>query len=543
MRGTRYTVRRVWKWGEGPFLQCVGVLGRAWRAAGQESWGTHPIARLSRVPRFAVWLQVELNLTLKKLQMLIFDEADMLFEMGFAEQMKELLQQLPSNRQTLMFSATIPEELSQFAKAGLKDYLFVKLDSEYTLSENMQLNFIISKSSEKIAALIYLLRVTIPEDESSIVFVPTKYHVDYLVEILNKFKISNVGLYGKMDMDARKLQVQEFKTSQCKAMIVTDLVSRGIDLPFVKNIIQFDFPASVKQFIHRCGRTARAGRQGTIYCITQITELMYMNEIMLYINRELSNRSEDLQNPKKACYGVIPFELVNEIQAQLEQMLADNDELQLAKQTCENAMKKFLKTRISASKTSIKNQHLLQINATHPIFNDKVSDKSETMTLLEQINHYKPKQSFIELQKFKQIKQGESVQSLKPSDQQFLSAIKNMARIESKKKQKLQMKEELKQQMHADDVTDAHLTDNSNKLVQDHYEIEFLNEPKSKKQKRSQITDFRHPTQYISAEPVASAQPQDQLERQEQITQKDINPFVIAEDYEDILKQNKKYVW
>lgn len=224
-------------------------------------------------------------------------------------------------------------------------------------------------------------------------------------------------------------------------------------------------------------------------------------------------------------------------------MLADNDELQLAKQTCENAMKKFLKTRISASKTSIKNQHLLQINATHPIFNDKVSDKSETMTLLEQINHYKPKQSFIELQKFKQIKQGESVQSLKPSDQQFLSAIKNMARIESKKKQKLQMKEELKQQMHADDVTDAHLTDNSNKLVQDHYEIEFLNEPKSKKQKRSQITDFRHPTQYISAEPVASAQPQDQLERQEQITQKDINPFVIAEDYEDILKQNKKYVW
>lgn len=118
----------------------------------------------------------------------------------------------------------------------------------------------ISKSAEKTSTLIYLLQEIIPKDESSIVFVPTKYHVDYLVEILSKFKITNVGLYGKMDMEARKLQVQEFKNQYCKAMIVTDLVSRGIDLPFVKNIIHYDFPVNVKQFIHRCGRTARAGR-------------------------------------------------------------------------------------------------------------------------------------------------------------------------------------------------------------------------------------------------------------------------------------------
>ena len=99
-----------------------------------------------------------------------------------------------------MFSATIQEELSTFVKAGLKDYAFVKLDSEYTLSENAQLSFIFTRQSDKLGSLIYLLK-NLDRNDSSIVFAPTKYHVDLIAEVLNKFEIENVGIYGKMDME------------------------------------------------------------------------------------------------------------------------------------------------------------------------------------------------------------------------------------------------------------------------------------------------------------------------------------------------------
>ena len=97
-----------------------------------------------------------------------------------------------------MFSATIPEEISTFAKAGLKEYAFIKLDSEYTLSDNNELHFILARQNEKISALIYLLQ-SFNLQETSIVFAPTKYHVDLLSSLLECFGISNVGIYGKMD--------------------------------------------------------------------------------------------------------------------------------------------------------------------------------------------------------------------------------------------------------------------------------------------------------------------------------------------------------
>ena len=143
-----------------------------------------------------------------------------------------------------MFSATIQEELSTFVKAGLKDYAFVKLDSEYTISENSELYFIFTRQSDKLAALVYLLK-QVQQDECSIIFAPTKYHVDLISEVLTKFEVPNVGIYGKMDMVARKEQVLAFKQRKIKILVVTDLASRGIDLPFVENVIHFDYPQSV----------------------------------------------------------------------------------------------------------------------------------------------------------------------------------------------------------------------------------------------------------------------------------------------------------
>ena len=103
-----------------------------------------------------------------------------------------------------MFSATIPEELSAFARAGLKEYVFVKLDSEFTINENITLNFILTRNNEKLASLVHLLKSVIPAQENSIVFASTKYHVDLICAILDKFNLNNVCIYGKMDAYARK---------------------------------------------------------------------------------------------------------------------------------------------------------------------------------------------------------------------------------------------------------------------------------------------------------------------------------------------------
>lgn len=118
--------------------------------------------------------------------------------------MRTILKKVSQNRQTLMFSATIPEELSAFARAGLKEYVFVKLDSEFTINENISLNFVLTRNNEKLASLVHLLKSVIPQTENSIVFASTKYHVDLICALLDKFNLNNVCIYGKMDAFARK---------------------------------------------------------------------------------------------------------------------------------------------------------------------------------------------------------------------------------------------------------------------------------------------------------------------------------------------------
>lgn len=127
------------------------------------------------------------------------------------------------NRQCLLFSATIPEELSHFTRAKLKDYVFCKLDSEYTLSENIKLHFFISRSQEKLASFVFILKNLIKKGEKTIIFASTKYnflnfiiykvysryHVELLVSLLEAFNMRSVGIYGKMDQLARKDQMGE----------------------------------------------------------------------------------------------------------------------------------------------------------------------------------------------------------------------------------------------------------------------------------------------------------------------------------------------
>lgn len=211
-------------------------------------------------------LAVEMNLDLKSTEYVVFDEADRLFEMGFALQLHELINRLPSNRQTLLFSATLPKSLVDFAKAGLVDPKLVRLDAEAKVSEDLEMAFFSVKPADKEAALLGLLKdvIKIPfgKQESqtvenkddkkkrkraplpaflkpyqTIIFTATKHHVEYLNTFLGAAGYAVAHVYGSLDQVARQQQMDNFRRGISTVLVVTDVAARGIDLPGCENVM------------------------------------------------------------------------------------------------------------------------------------------------------------------------------------------------------------------------------------------------------------------------------------------------------------------
>jgi ATP-dependent RNA helicase DDX54/DBP10 len=136
--------------------------------------------------------------------MVVYDEADRLFEMGFAEQIKAITDRMPSNRQSLLFSATISSDVKDFTLTGMKEYRMVQVDRDSKLSDQLKLHFYVVRSIEKDAALLYILREQIKEKQQTIVFGATKYHIEYLNELCNRAGLKSEMIYGAMDQRARE---------------------------------------------------------------------------------------------------------------------------------------------------------------------------------------------------------------------------------------------------------------------------------------------------------------------------------------------------
>lgn len=137
-------------------------------------------------------------------------------------------------------------------------------------------------------------------------------------------------------------------------LVVTDLASRGIDIPFVGNVIHYDYPAQSKIFIHRSGRTARAGRSGTVYTLLAHDEVYYIHETMLFAGRKLVNRG-DPEDSTKAFYGLIPVDCYANYQAKIDVLNKEDPDFHKLQDVQKKANIKFKKTRGTASRASIKN--------------------------------------------------------------------------------------------------------------------------------------------------------------------------------------------
>uniref|UniRef100_A0A4W3HSW5 ATP-dependent RNA helicase DDX54 n=1 Tax=Callorhinchus milii TaxID=7868 RepID=A0A4W3HSW5_CALMI len=312
---------------------------------------------------------VEMNLKLRSMEYVVFDEADRLFEMGFAEQLQEIIRRLPDSRQTLLFSATLPKQLVEFASAGLTEPVLIRLDVDSKLSENLKLAFFNVRADDKPAVLLHLLRNVIKPQEQTVIFAATKHHVEYLKELLTKEGIDCTHSYSALDQTARKINIGKFIHRKCMVMIVTDVAARGIDIPMLDNVINYNFPPKAKLFLHRVGRVARAGKSGTAYSMVALDEVAYVYDLHLFLGRPLKLAKSDTI-AMDGVYGRVPQSIIDDEESLLISDHNSSLDLQNLKRVSENAYKQYLKSRPDPSQESIKRVKEMDFSTLgiHPLY-------------------------------------------------------------------------------------------------------------------------------------------------------------------------------
>lgn len=348
-------------------------------------------------------VMMEMDLKLTAVEYVVFDEADRLFEMGFAQQLHEIINRLPDSRQTLLFSATLPKLLVDFTKAGLADPVLMRLDVDSKLSEQLKLAFFSLRSDDKPAVLLHILQNLIKPSEQTLVFTATKHHVEYLKELLDVAGIESSFVYSTLDQTARKINIGKFQRKKTNVMVVTDVAARGIDIPMLDNVINYNFPAKSKLFIHRVGRVARAGRSGTAYSLVGSDELAHMVDLHLFLGRPLKEAQKDSQAQDEGLIGSVPQQLVDDEENFLRTAHDQSHDLVSLRQVAANGYKQYMKSRPCASSESVKRSKLIDVATLpiHPLFKSDGVATSEAsasrIDILDGVRNFRPRQTIFEI--------------------------------------------------------------------------------------------------------------------------------------------------
>ncbi|PVU94678.1 hypothetical protein BB561_002352 [Smittium simulii] len=389
-------------------------------------------------------LAVEMELGFSLVEIICFDEADRLFEMGFAVQLTELLNRIPRTRQTFLFSATLPENLVEFVKAGLNDPEFIRLDKELKTSENLSMAFFTVQQHCKDATLLNILS-NLVNGKQAIVFVATKHNVEYLSLLLSQFNYSVSSIYGSMDQTSRQIQMNKFRKNLSKVLIVTDVAARGLDIPILDYVINYNFVDNPKVFIHRVGRVARAGRLGWAYSLITTNELPYLLDLQLFLNKPLSYSStmQSIDYTTQLVLGQIP---IDSISLELEQVTAkvkDDVNLFNLNAVAENGLKRYNKTKISFSQASYKKAKTMLISREclkiHPLYlsqfsNDLDTEQSqdnelERQNLVASISNFKPNSTIFEVglrgTKLNSTPGGQAINSFRQRNTEYIKKVRD----------------------------------------------------------------------------------------------------------------------
>lgn len=222
---------------------------------------------------------------LDKVETFVLDEADRMLDMGFIHDVRRIAEKLPEKRQTLMFSATMPPEVEKLAMDLLHEPESVKVDPvSSTVKKIDQCLYYVDKANKK-HLLAKILRD--PDVENALVFSRTKHGADRIVRDLKREGIDAVAIHGDKSQNARQAALTAFKTGECKVLVATDIAARGIDIAGLSHVINYDMPMEPEAYVHRIGRTGRAGRDGTAISFCCIDEVKQLGQVEKLIGKRL----------------------------------------------------------------------------------------------------------------------------------------------------------------------------------------------------------------------------------------------------------------
>ena len=228
---------------------------------------TKQLKQLKQNPRLIVGTPGRINdhlkqktLNFENTNMLVLDETDRMLDMGFGKQLETIIARMPMVRQTLMLSATFPKNIMDLAGKYLNNPTRISVAAENTVTDNITQELIETTDELKYSVLVELLD---KQPSSVLVFSKTKYGTERLMKRLLRDKFSVCGLHGDMSQAKREKMITDFRNKKCTTMVATDIAARGLDISHIGTVINYDLPQAAEDYIHRIGRTARAGTAGT----------------------------------------------------------------------------------------------------------------------------------------------------------------------------------------------------------------------------------------------------------------------------------------
>ncbi len=243
-------------------------------------------------------------LRLSGVEVLVLDEADRMLDMGFIHDIRKIVAKVPSQRQTLMFSATMPKEIAELAAHMLKNPQKVAVTPESTTVERIEQRVIHLDHAAKSDVLSEILRAE-PVNRA-LVFTRTKHGADKVVRALNKSGIAAEAIHGNKSQNQRERVLAAFRDGRVRTLVATDIAARGIDVDGVSHVINYDLPNIPESYVHRIGRTARAGAEGVAISFCSRDEAPFLRDIERLIritipstDRRTDHRTQPTQAPRQ----------------------------------------------------------------------------------------------------------------------------------------------------------------------------------------------------------------------------------------------------
>jgi len=244
-------------------------------------------------------LQQQGFIKLGNLEIFVLDEADRMLDMGFIHDVKKIIKMIPAKRQTLFFSATMPKEITSLANSILTDPVKVEVNPVSSTAEMIEQALYYVDTPAKKDLLVHVLKETTAP--SVLVFSRTKHGADKIVKLLQKNKVTAEAIHGNKSQNARQRALSNFKDKTSRVLVATDIAARGIDIDELSFVINYDIPNIPETYVHRIGRTGRAGRNGIAISLVNHSESMNVKRIERFTKQVIPVDIIEGYEPKKTA--------------------------------------------------------------------------------------------------------------------------------------------------------------------------------------------------------------------------------------------------